>query len=61
MTENIASYGQVQTVKNGVKVQHKEYGLHYDGMNMDIAIKDAVNNQIQHPHKLIPEAFINLF
>ena len=45
MTENISSYGQVQTVKNGVKVQHKEYGLQYDGMNMDIAIKDAVNNK----------------
>jgi len=45
MTENISSYGHVQTIKNGVKVQHKEYGLHYDGMNMDIAIKDAVNNK----------------
>ena len=45
MTEQISSYGQVQTVKNGKKVQHKEYGLHYDGMNMDIAIKDAVNNK----------------
>ena len=45
MTENIASYGQVQTIRNGVKVQHKEYGLQYDGMNMDIAIKDAVNNK----------------
>lgn len=45
MTENIASYGEVQTIRNGVKVQHKEYGLQYDGMNMDIAIKDAVNNK----------------
>jgi hypothetical protein len=45
MTEQISSYGQVQTVKNGIKVHHKEYGLHYDGMNMDIAIKDAVNNK----------------
>lgn len=40
------SYGKVQTVINGDVIQDKEYGLKYDGMNMDIAVKDAVNKKL---------------
>ncbi len=40
------SYGKVQTVVNGNVIQNKEYGLKYDGMNMNIAVKDAVNKKV---------------
>ncbi|MBC8296266.1 MAG: hypothetical protein H8E55_10770 [Pelagibacterales bacterium] len=46
MTETMQSYGKVQTVVNGDVIQDKEYGLKYDGMNMDIAVKDAVNKKL---------------
>jgi len=46
MTENMESYGKVKTVVNGDVIQDKEYGLKYNGMNMNIAVKDAVNKKV---------------
>ena len=40
------SYGKVKTVVNGDVIQDKEYGLKYNGMNMNIAVKDAVNKKV---------------
>ena len=39
--ERMLSKGKVQTIINGKMVQDKEYGLKYDGKDIDFAMKDG--------------------
>ena len=39
--ERMLSKGKVQTIINGKMVQDKEYGLKYDGNDIDFAMKDG--------------------
>jgi|SaaInlStandDraft_2_1057019.scaffolds.fasta_scaffold160013_2 hypothetical protein len=39
--KRMLSKGKVQTIINGEMIQDKEYGLKYDGKDMDFAMKDG--------------------
>lgn len=39
--KRMLSKGKVQTIINGKMIQDKEYGLKYDGEDMDFAMKDG--------------------